>query len=112
MPWSLSNVLSGTPVTHKPYIVQAKYAAEYRNYWWTDVRNTRSDTSITNPVDVEPYPSKGAQIADRPASDRGGNFGRLARTGLMDKYIENMLNVRLAGIPTGEWINFIRRFEQ
>ena len=30
----------------------------------------------------------------------------------MDKYIENMLNVRLAGIPTGEWINFIRRFEQ
>lgn len=112
MPWNLSNVLSGAPVTHKPYVAQAKYAAEYRNYWWTEVRSTRSDTDIISPADVEPYPSTGTQVADRPVSDGGNNFGRLARTGLMDDYIEQMLDLRLSGIPAGEWINFLRRFEQ
>ena len=112
MPWNLSNVLSGTPVTHKPFVAQAKYAAEYRNYWWTEVRSTESDTNIISPADVEPYPSTGTQVADRPVSDGGNNFGRLARTGLLDEYIEQMLDFRLSGIPAGEWINFLRRFEQ
>lgn len=112
MPWNLSNVLSGTPVTHKPFVTQAKYAADYRNYWWAEIRSTGSDTTITIPAGVAPYPSKSTQVSDRPASDRGGNFGRLARTGLMDEYIDEMLNVRLSGIPAGEWINFLRRFEQ
>ena len=112
VPWSLSNVLSGTPVTHKTFVAQAKYAAKYRNYWWAEVRSTKSDTSITIPTGANPYPSKSAQVADRPVSDGGSNFGRLARTGLMDEYIEEMLNLKLSGIPAGEWINFLRRFEQ
>ena len=112
MPWNLSNVLSGTPITHKPFVAQAKFAAEYRNFWWTEVRNTRSDTSITIPPETSPYPSKSDQVADRPTSDRGGNFGRLARTGLMNEYIEEMLNLKLSGIPAGEWIKFLREFEQ
>lgn len=33
-PWSLSNVLSGTPKIESPYIEQAKYAADMRTYYW------------------------------------------------------------------------------
>ena len=112
MPWVLSNVLSGAPVIHKPFVMQAKYAAEYRNYWWSEVRRTRSDTSIAIPSDVVPYPSKSDRISDRPASDSGGNFGRLARTGVMNEYIGEMLDLRLSGIPAGDWIDFLRQFEQ
>ena len=112
MPWALGNVLSGSPVAYKPFIVPARYAAEYRNYWWSEVSSTRNDASIVSTAGVSPYPSKSAEVADRPASDRGSNFGRLARTGMMDEYIEEMLNLRLSGIPAGEWIDFLRRFEQ
>ena len=112
VPWVLSNVLSGTPVTLKPFVTQARYAAEYRNYWWTEIRQTRSDSSITAPPEARLYPSKSAPVADRPANDRGGNFGRLARTGLMDEYIQEILDVRLSGIPARDWIDFLRRFEQ
>ena len=112
VPWALSNVLSGSPVTYKPFVVQSKYAAAYRNYWWSEVRNTRSDASISSPDGVAPYPSKSDRVADRPASDRGSNFGRLARTGMMDAYIDETLNLRLSGIPVQDWVDFLRRFEQ
>lgn len=112
VPWALGNVLSGSPVDYKPYVVHARYAAEYRNYWWMEVRETQSDASITSPTGVNPYPAKSAPVADRPASDRGGNFGRLARTGIMDAYIDETLNLPLSGIPARDWIDFLRRFEQ
>lgn len=112
IPWALGNVLAGSPVTYKPLVIPAKYAAAYRNYWWSEVRNTRSDASITSPAGVSPYPSKSDRIADRPASDRGSNFGRLARTGIMNDYIAETLNLRLSGIPAKDWIDFLRRFGQ
>ena len=33
VPWHLKNVLSGVPVVYEPYIEQARFVAEYRNYW-------------------------------------------------------------------------------
>ncbi len=112
MPWCLGNVLSGIPVVSKPYVVPARYAAEYRNYWWTEVRQTRTNSSITSPESVTPYPSKGEQIVDRPSSDSGNNFGRLARTGLMDDYIGEMLEMPLSGISVRDWLDFLRQFKQ
>ena len=112
IPWALGNVLSGSPVAYKPFVVQAKYAAAYRNYWWQEKHKTSSDVSITSPAGVNPYPSKSDRVADRPASDQGRNFGRLARTGIMDEYIAEMLNLRLSGIPASDWIKFLRRFAQ
>ena len=112
VPWALSNVLSGMPVTYKPFVAQARYAAEYRNYWWSNVRNTRTDTSITIPEGVNPYPVKSDPVTDRPARDGGGNFGRLARTGIMDEYITEMLRLPLSGIPAQSWIDFLKQFEQ
>lgn len=112
VPWALDNVLSGRPVTHKPFIESARYAAEHRNYWWTEVRETRADRRIISPEDVTPYPSKSDRIADRPVTDGGGNFGRLARTGLMDAYIQETLDVPLAGIPVERWLEFLRQLKQ
>ena len=112
MPWVLGNVLSGNPVTYKPFVTQARYAAEYRNYWWTEIRQTRSDSSITAPSEAYFYPSKSTPVADQPANDRGGNFGRLARTGLMSEYVQETLDVRLSGISARDWVDFLRRFDQ
>ena len=112
VPWALSNVLSGVPVAYKPFVTQAKYAAEYRNYWWANVRSTRTDTSIAIPEGVHPYPAKSDPVTDRPARDGGGNFGRLARIGIMDEYIADTLDVPLAGIPAKNWIDFLKQFEQ
>ena len=112
VPWALSNVLSGMPVTYKPFVTQARYAAEYRNYWWANIRRTTTDTSITVPEEVNPYPAKSDPVTDRPARDGGGNFGRLARIGIMDEYIAEMLNLPLSGIPAKSWIDFLKQFEQ
>ncbi len=112
VPWALEHVLSGGPVAYKPYVESARYAAEFRNHWWSEIRESDDDRDIVLPDEVGPYPSKGDRIADKPAVDRGGNFGRLARTGLMDEYIAEMLKIGLSGIPVDDWIQFFRRFRQ
>lgn len=112
VPWALSNVVSGSPVAYRPFVAQARHAAAYRNYWWTEVRESRSDTGIIVPSNVTSYPSKSTPVADRPKNDRGGNFGRLARTGMMDSYIAETLDLPLSGIPARAWIDFLRNFSQ
>lgn len=112
VPWALSNILSGVPVTYKPFVTQARFAAEYRNYWWANVRRTTTDKSIVIPEGANPYPAKSDPVTDRPARDAGGNFGRLARIGIMDGYITEMLRLPLSGIPAKCWIDFLKQFEQ
>ncbi len=112
IPWSLRNVLSGQPVTYKPYVTSARGAAEYRNHWWTGLRETKSDRRIHLASDVRPYPAKSDPISDRPYRDGGNNFGRLARTGLMDDYIAEMLATPLAGVPVGQWLDFLKQVPQ
>ena len=112
VPWALRNILSGNPVAYKPFVRPAKFAAEFRNHWWRNVRDSQSDRAIETPPAARPYPSKSDSVADKPASDRGGNFGRLARTGIMDEYIEEMLAMPLSGIPAQGWIKFLQQFDQ
>ena len=112
VPWALDKVLSGTPIVFKPFVVSARYAAEHRNYWWQQVRDTSTDSTIVSPVDVVPYPTDKRRAADRLVSDGGGNFGRLARTGLLDDYVEDAMTIRLAGISAGNRVSFLRRFRQ
>ena len=114
VPWHLKNVLSGEPVVHEPYIEQARYVAEFRNWWWTNVRETGDTPSQrqVNPPDdnVSPYPAPKARIADRPEKDGGNNFGRVARlAGLMDGYTGALRSRPIAGIPAEYWIVFFRR---
>ncbi len=112
VPWALSNVIAGQPRVFSPYIEFAKYAAEYRNYHWTTLRQALSNTGIDSPTQVKPYPAKSDRIADVPKSDAGGNFGRYARTGLMDSYLELTRNQLLCGIRAEHWLRFFKVFQE
>jgi len=109
LPWYLDNVLSGSPVAAQPFVVSARWAAEYRNYYWQHMRNTSDSTEIHSPVDAVPYPTRDTRIADTPAYDRGKNFGRVARiSGLMDEFITASNNTEVIGIRMGDWHSFLR----
>ncbi len=113
VPWYLSNVLSGVPTVIKPWIYQARAAAEHRNYWWQEVRITTTDTGITHPErEVHPYPNKADEVSDKPVADRGGNFGRLARTGIMNDFLRLALETSVAGIAAEHWIKFFRIYSE
>lgn len=112
IPWALSNVISGHPKIFSPYVELAKYAAEYRNYWWESIRKTESSTEIMSPQNVSPYPQKSDKISDKPVYDRGNNFGRFARTGIMDSYLEIAKRELLCGIGAEHWLNFFKIFQE
>ncbi len=114
VPWHLKNVLSGEPVVYEPYIEQARYVAEFRNWWWENVRETSDtlDQRQVKPPDekVGPYPAPKTRTADRPVKDGGNNFGRVARLPcLMDKYTSSLRTQRIAGIPADHWTLFFKR---
>jgi len=112
VPWVLGNVISGSPVLFEPFIESAKYAADYRNHHWEHIRRTDQDASIDIPKGVRPYPSKADQILDRAHSDAGGNFGRLARTGMMDSYMQKLNDLPLCGIKSIYWRQFLKAFQE
>ncbi|MCG9130206.1 hypothetical protein J5I95_00855 [Candidatus Poribacteria bacterium] len=112
IPWALSNVISGHPKIFSPYVELAKYAAEYRNYWWESIRKTESSTEIMRPQNVSPYPQKSDKISDKPVYDRGNNFGRFARTGIMDSYLGIAKRELLCGIGAEHWLNFFKIFQE
>ena len=112
VPWVLSNVISGSPILFEPFIESARYAAEYRNYHWQHVRQTTQDNSIETAPHARPYPSKSDPISDRAIADGGGNFGRLARTGMMDDYMLKLNDVPLCGIKTIFWRDFLKAFRE
>lgn len=112
VPWALGSVISGSPLLFEPFVESARYAAQYRNYHWQHVRQTAHDTHIEVPTGVSPYPSKSDQISDRPRYDGGNNFGRLARTGMMDDYMAKLNEVPLCGIKTVFWRQFLKAFQE
>jgi len=112
VPWSLSNVLSGSPIIFEPFVETARYVAEYRNYWWQHLRTTTDSTNITCPAKPQPYPGGRDESEDKPAYDGGGNFGRIARSRLMDDYVSSLKATELIGITVGRWIKFFKGKEQ
>lgn len=77
-----------------------------------DVRRTKQHTDIEAPEGVTPYPNKSHRILDRPLADDGGNFGRLARTGMMDTYMRKLDDLQLCGIKTVYWREFLKIFQE
>lgn len=111
VPWALTNVISGSPIVFPPYIESARYAAEYRNHHWQHMREAKGDAGIKLSVGVHPYPRKSDAISDKPNSDDGGNFGRFARTGIMDAYLALAKQELLAGIRAEHWLGFFKLFQ-
>lgn len=112
VPWALSEVVSGTPKVFTPFVVGAKYAAEHKNWYWQYQRTGTSDKTITLSQATQNYPIKSDMISDIPASDSGGNFGRLARTGILDSYMSDLSTEHLAGIPISAWQRFFSIFTE
>ncbi len=112
-PWALSAVISGAPILFEPYVASARYAAEYRNWWWQYERATKGDPTIRVSDHEGHYPIKSDLIADVPARD-AGNFGRIARTKLFhrDGYIDATLQTELSGIPLYAWLKFFQIFSE
>ena len=108
VPWCLSNVVSGKPRVLAPGIWSARFAAEFRNYWWQHIKQSRGDTTIRIPDGVVPYSGRDHTV-DEPVSDSGHNFGRIARTGIMDDWIDDAIRQPLAGIPARDWAAFLRK---
>lgn len=120
VPWYLSNVLSGTPVVLEPFVRPARWAAEYRNWYWEwkrrnprgrpqETRGVKTPPGVTPPP---PYPAGKTEMSDTPIEDAGGNFGRLSRAGIMDEYIERLLDVPVSGIAGSHWIDFFTIFTE
>ena len=112
VPWVLGNVISGSPILFEPFVESARYAANFRNFYWQHIRTTKHSTEIESPVGVNPYPNKSDQILDQPRADGGGNFGRLARTGMMDEYMAKLAHVQLCGINAVYWREFLKTFQE
>lgn len=109
-PWSLSNVISGTPILAAPYIEQAKYAADLRTDYW---ENRSPKAKPVEHPNTHPYPEPGSSYSDIVTDDKGGNFGRIARiTGLMDEWVEETMKTKLSGIEARWWVRFLKLFDE
>ena len=86
----------------------AQYCAQKRNDYWQHERAAAGDTGIKIASGVTPYPLKSDNISDKANSDSGGNFGRLARCGLMDDYIDTMRGTLIRGIAVNDWLTFFK----
>ena len=111
VPWALSNVISGSPQVFMPFVVGARQAAEYRNWYWQHRKGGTGDRTIDISTVTKHYPVKSDPIIDVSAADQS-NFGRLARTGIMDEYIAELFDERLAGIPVFAWQKFLALFTE
>lgn len=112
VPWALENVISGSPIVFEPFVMGARHAAKYRNWYWEYKRKGNSKKGI-HISDVDQfYPAKSDMISDRPESDGGGNYGRLARSGVMEEYIAELFTDKLAGIQLSAWQQFLSIFTE
>lgn len=112
VPWVLDNVISGSPILFEPFVESARFAAAHRNHHWRYVRQTTLSTEIEIPEGIRPYPRKSDPILDKPTADGGGNFGRLARTGMMDTYMQKLSDIQLCGINSTYWREFLKTFQE
>lgn len=109
VPWYLSSAVSGLPQVVEPWVESAKYAAQWRDYWWQFVRETDDERGLIFPESPILYPTKKDHVSVRPLADGGGNFGRLPRCKpLMDEFIEQTKRVPILGISTKAWVEFLK----
>lgn len=111
-PWVLSDVVAGSPKLLRPFVGEARYAAELRNYYWQTMRTQRGgNDKIALATHQSPYPAvKTDQCSDRAEDDGGGNFGRVARYGLLDEFVKSTERQEASGIPVKAWLTFFKIF--
>ncbi len=55
------------------------------------------------------YPAVRDEISDKALEDKGKNFGRIARLGIMDEYIRSFGHVNLLGLEAATWCEFFKK---
>lgn len=111
VPWYLNNAVAGTAQVTTPWVEQARYAAEWRDYWWEFVRDAQGPLASrgVDVPDAAPYPTKADLVSVVPVRDGGDNFGRLPRCRpLMDDFIADALSHEILGIPADDWKAFLK----
>jgi len=108
VPWALSNVLAGSPIVYPVFIDLACYTAEQRNYYWQYERSATGRREVALATGATTYPVKSDKISDK-ADDSGGNFGRLARYGIMEEFVRTTMETPVRGVPAREWLGFFKR---
>lgn len=112
-PWRLSEVISGSPTLMRPFVEEAKYAAEHRNYYWQHLRGVTEEAGAVRLANVtSSYPNKGDTFNDEAVHDQGKNFGRVARGNLMTDFITALLQEQMSGIPARHWQTFLKIFSE
>lgn len=113
-PWVLDEVISGKPKLMRPFISEARHAAEHRNYYWSYMRGVTGDSAVVHPATHrQPYPRKSEKFNDHAPGDRNsGNFGRVARGQFMTTFIDELNESPVAGIPLGAWQRFFKIFSE
>ncbi len=115
IPGLLSEVISGTPRILIPYKESARFIAEYRNYYWQKSRRERNENpDIRTPPKAyrHPYPSSKQESSDKATIDKGGNFGRIARVGILDTFVAKIKSLDYLGIKIIHWITFFRAISE
>lgn len=112
VPWYLNNAVAGKPEVGQPWVEQARYAAQWRDYWWEFVRDTKDtpeNRGVIAPEHVSPYPQKADLVSMKAVRDGGNNYGRLPRCKpLMDVFVEEALAHPILGIPAIDWQVFLK----
>jgi len=111
-PWILSDVVAGSPKLLRPFVTEARYAAQLRNWYWYTMRTRQhKNGDVIAAQHQTPYPAvKTDQCSDRALDDGGGNFGRIARYGLLDDFVNTTSHQHLSGIPIHAWLRFFKIF--
>jgi len=109
-PWVLSDVVSGHPKLLRPFVGEARYAAQLRNHYWQAMREARGANGCIIPASHQtPYPAvKTGQCSDRAEENGGGNFGRVARYGLLDDFVKSTGKQHVSGILVRAWLTFFK----
>jgi len=109
VPWILSDVVSGALKLFQPWIESARYVAECRNFYWQESRKQRNkNPNIRTPKDTKHHPDIRQEAADEAEEDKGGNFGRIARTNIINQYINSLKDRSYLGIKISHWIEFLK----
>lgn len=111
VPWCLENVTAGAPKAFTPYIESAKYAAEVRNWHWQYKMKGDADKRAIKTVTAAPYPKQRDEISDEAVHDKGKNFGRIFRTGIMNDYLKQIDQLNVLGVPAWFWRAFFKAIE-
>lgn len=117
VPWIFKNVISGQPILLTPLVEEARFAAQRRNYHWQYLRQTddpQDQRGVTLSAHRTPYPIKADRSSDTPIRDGGSNFGRIARSGILElnSGVNATMQAEVAGVPIHAWHQFLSIFTQ